>query len=249
MNTETASADISFDEVASAASSLQNEGKPVTLEAIREALGGPSLNVVHKHLAAWRASNATPPEPPRAELPAPLLTALTEWARQFAEDSGAGVREALAQSESELAALASAGEQLEAERDGLLEEVTGVTAAREAAQTMADERAEEIERLTAELRNAREVAMEALVGKAKDQLAIEGKDNQLAELRKQIERNVAESAAQSDARLAAEMELVGAVTARDSLTVELKDLRAQLDACIAERTSLRAELEALRKKK
>jgi hypothetical protein len=59
-------------------------------------------------------------------------------------------------------------------------------------------------------------AMDALVGKAKDQLAIEGKDDQLANLRLQIERNVAALAAESDARLAAEMELIGAVTARNN---------------------------------
>jgi uncharacterized coiled-coil DUF342 family protein len=34
------------------------------------------------------------------------------------------------------------------------------------------------------------------------------------------------------------MELVGAVTARDNLAAEVKELRAQLDACRAERRSL-----------
>ena len=56
------------------------------------------------------------------------------------------------------------------------------------------------------------------------------------------------SAAQSDARLAAEMELVGAAVARDSLAGELKDMRAQLAASLSERTALRAELELLRAK-
>ena len=72
--------------------------------------------------------------------------------------------------------------------------------------------------------------MEALVGKAKDQLAIEGKDAQLADLRSQMEKNVTSTATLSDARLAAEMELVGAKTARDSLEAENKDLRAQISA-------------------
>ena len=88
--------------------------------------------------------------------------------------------------------------------------------------------------------------MDALVGKAKDQLAIEGKDAQLADLRAQIERNVAASAAESDARLRAEMELVGATTVRDSLAAEVKDLQAQLAAVQAERSALRAEVETLR---
>ena len=50
----------------------------------------------------------------------------------------------------------------------------------------------------------------------------------VADLRAQIERNVAASAALSDARLHAEMELIGAVTARDTFAAEIKELRAKL---------------------
>ncbi len=107
----------------------------------------------------------------------------------------------------------------------------------------------EIDRLNTELRDARKVAADALVSKAKDQLAIDGKDRQLADLRGQLERNVAAQAVESDARLAAEMELVGAATARDNFEAELKTLRGQLDKSYAERSTLRAELEALRAKK
>lgn len=92
------------------------------------------------------------------------------------------------------------------------------------------ERDASIERLTVELRHARTIASDALVGKAKDQLAIDGKDVQIAELRHELERHVASSAAASDARLAAQMELVGAVTARDNFAAEVAELRAQLDA-------------------
>ena len=89
----------------------------------------------------------------------------------------------------------------------------------------------------------------APVSKAKDQLAIDGKDRQLADLRAQLERNVAAQASESDARLAAEMELVGATTARDNFESEVKTLRAQLDKSYAERSALRTELESLRAKK
>jgi hypothetical protein len=63
---------------------------------------------------------------------------------------------------------------LQAARD----ELSSVSAARDQAQALAAERNEEIEQLMAELRNARSIATDALVGKAKDQLAIEGKDAQ-----------------------------------------------------------------------
>ncbi|MBV7538331.1 hypothetical protein KW842_21380 [Duganella sp. sic0402] len=150
----------------------------------------------------------------KLEIPEAIVSALGDWVQRAAEEAGAGPREALARSESAL--------------DATRGELADVSAARDAAQAQAAARDEEIEQLMAELRNARSIATDALVGKAKDQLAIEGKDAQLADLRAQIERNVAAQAAASDARLAAEMELVGAVTARDNYAAEIKELRARL---------------------
>lgn len=237
---------ITFDEVAAAAIGLQNDGKRATIEAVREILGTGSPNTIHQHLLAWRASQAKPADAPKADIPPALAAALSNWVQQFADESSAGVREAQAQADSDMEALLASGQQLEAERDDLLAQLAHVTTARDQALATAAERGADIERLTVELRNARLVATEALVGKAKDQLAIEGKNGQLVDLRAQIERNVAASAAVSDARLAAEMELVGAVTARDNFAAEIKDLSAQLDAAHAERSALRAEMDVLR---
>lgn len=245
MNTDPAPQDLHFDAVAAAAAGLQQDGKPVTIEAVRAILGAGSPTAIQKHLIQWRAAQARPAPPSNAQLPESVVAALTDWAQQFAQESGAGVREALEQSQSDMQALLQAGEALEGERDELQAQVVSVTAASQAAIA---ERDEEIERLQAELRNARHIATEALVGKAKDQLAIDGKDAQLADLRAQLERYVASSSADSDARLAAEMELVGAKTVRDSLEAEITDLRKQLDAARSERGALRAQLESLRAK-
>ena len=168
-------------------------------------------------------------------LPPALLAELGRWARQYAEDAGAGLRDALARADSDMHSLLAASDQLEAQRKALGIEL--------------DERNEDIERLSAELRNARQVAADALVGKAKDQLAIDGKDAQLADLRQQLERNVAATAAESDARLRAQMELVGVTTERDNLASEVNQLRTALDASRSERSNLRAELETLRARK
>lgn len=218
--------EVTFDEVAAAATSLQNDGERVTIEAVSDLLGSAAPASVHQHLTAWRAKDAKPAEVPTPDLPPALLAELGSWARQFAVDSGAGSQDALAQSQRDV--------------EELLEQVASLTAARDEALATLEERGESIARLTAELRDARNVATDALVGKAKDRLAIDGKDNQLADLRAQIERNVAASAAESDARLTAEMELVGAVTARDNFAAEIKELRAQLDAAQAERRGARA---------
>lgn len=180
--------------------------------------------------------NASPNQvTPALEIPEAVAAALSGWVQQVAEQTAAPVREALAELEADAAALRETSAELESARDQAL--------------AASSEHASEIERLTAELRDARQVATEALVSKAKDQLAIDGKDRQLADLRAQLERNVAAQAAESDARLAAEMELVGATTARDNIASEVKTLRAQLDKSYAERSALRAELETLRAKK
>jgi len=172
---------------------------------------------------------------PSLEIPEAVAAALSGWVQQVAEQTAAPVRDALAAVEADAAALRESSAELAVARDQAL--------------AASAEHAAEIERLTAELRDARQVATEALVSKAKDQLAIDGKDRQLADLRAQLERNVAAQASESDARLAAEMELVGATTARDNFENEVKTLRAQLDKSYAERSALRAEVESLRAKK
>jgi len=238
--------EVTYDDVVRAADSLQQDGEAVTIEAVQDFLGEGSPNAIFKHLAAWRAANVKPAAPPKAELPQELLAGLADWALKFAEQAGAGDRDALARNEADIEALRAAGEALEGERDALRDEVASVTAASEEAIA---ERDETIERLNAELKNARQVAMDALVSKAKDQLAIDGKEQQLAQLRQELERKIADMAAESDARLRAEMELVGATTARDSLASELDELRAKLDKSTAERSKLRAELTELKSRK
>lgn len=227
--------EITFDEVAATAGRLANDGRPVTVGALRDALGTASLSSVHKHLAAWRASQAKPAEAFQVDIPESITAAVVSWAQQLAEEARTGLRDGLAQADGDLASLLHLNEQLEADHDEVRAQLAKVTEDRDQALATLAECEAQIQRLTVELQHARDVATDALVGKAKDQLAIEGKDAQLADLRLQLERNVAASSAQSDARLAAEMELVGAITARDNLAAEVKELRSQLDACRAER--------------
>lgn len=223
--------EITFDAVAAAAQGLAHAGTPVSVGSLREALGAQASTLaIHQHLTAWRAAQAQPAAAPNLDLPESITAALGSWARQLMEEAASRHREGLAQAEGDLASLLQLNDEAEAARDGLSAQLAELTAARDQALAKLAERDASIERLTMELRHARDIASEALVGKAKDQLAIEGKDAQLAELRRQLERHVAMSAAESDARLAAEMELVGAVTARDNFAAEIATLRAQLDA-------------------
>lgn len=234
--------DVTYEEVAAAASGLQSEGMDITIDAVRGVIGAGTPAGIYKHLAAWRAEHVRPPEMPRPEIPEAIVNDLVNWVKQFSDQASAAARESVAQTASDTEALMRAGDELEAELEALRAE-------RDRALAEAANRAEEIERLNAELRNARQIATEALVSKAKDQLAIDGKDRQLAELRGELERKMAAQAEESDRRLSAEMDLIGATTARDSLENELKDLRRQLEVSYSERSALRAELDVLRNKR
>lgn len=229
--------EIAYEDVAAAAEGLVAQGRAVSLVALRASLAEASAVSLAAHLATWRAQRQAPLQGLDLALPEPVASALSDWARQLAEQSGAGPRASLAQADEELGSLLAAHDELGAERDALSEQLAERSAALEQTAEQLALREAEIERLRSELRHARDIASEALVGKAKDQLAIEGKDAQLADLRQQLERNLASSAAESDARLKAEMELVGAVTARNNLVSEVADLRAQLDAALARRSA------------
>lgn len=141
----------------------------------------------------------------RFDIPAAVAAALGDWVQQAARDTGTPLHAEIETLRAQLAA----------------------------AQATLEENEDQITRLNGELRNARSIAADALVGKAEDQLAIEGKDAQIADLRNQLERSVAIAATLSDAKLAAEMELVGAATARDNYLAEAGELRTQLEACRA----------------
>ena len=133
----------------------------------------------------------------------------------------ASPRGALARAQAYLAELLRSDDQAESVRDQ--------------ARAFNAEQAEQMEQLTVELCDARCVAAEALVSKAKDHFASDGKEQQINDLRQQLERNVAASAAESNARLAVELELLSAVTARDEFASEIKQLRQELDTIKAER--------------
>lgn len=146
---------------------------------------------------------------PKLDIPEQVAATLGNWVQQTAREFGTPLQAEIETLRAELAT----------------------------AHAMLQENEDQITRLNGEMRNARNIAADALVGKAKDQLAIEGKDAQIADLRSQLERSVAVAATLSDAKLAAEMELIGATTARDNYLAEAGELRSQLEACRAARRS------------
>lgn len=223
-------ADITYEQVAAAAQTLQDGGTPPSVGGLRAQLGPVSTQVLHQHLSRWRAAQRPPEVVADGGLPPALANALEVWVQERVESVARRLRADAGEAEADLASLLALQEEGDAERLSQAERLAAQAEERERGQAQLAEREAAVERLTMELRHARDIASEALVGKAKDQLAIQGKDAQIAELRRQLESQLAGAANESDARLAAEMELVGATTARDNLAAEVASLRAQLDA-------------------
>lgn len=222
--------EITYEQVAAAAQTLRDEGKPLSVGGLRAQLGPVSTLALHPHLSRWRAAQRPPEAVADTGLPPALAAALEGWVQERVEAVAQRLRADLGEAEADLVSLLDLQEEGDAERLSQAERLAAQAEERERNQVLLAEREAAIERLTMELRHARDIASEALVGKAKDQLAIQGKDAQIAELRRQLESQLAGAASESDARLVAEMELVGATTARDNLAAEVAGLRAQLDA-------------------
>ncbi|MBV8379514.1 MAG: DNA-binding protein [Paucibacter sp.] len=226
--------EVSSNDVEAAAERLKRDGFPVTAEALASALGAASAASIQKHLLAWRMAEEKSIQKPRVDIHGSVVETIEAWAQNLVDEARSEYSSRLSRIEADLAPILDSSEKAEAENQALARQLAEATAALERVQLILAQRDASIESLTVELRHARDIASDAVVGKAKDQLAIEGKDAQIAELRLQVERNVAAISAASDARLAAEMELVGAVTARDAFAAEIQTLRAQLDERRAE---------------
>jgi len=199
-----------------------------------EALAPASASAIQRHLVAWRIAQEKSIQVPKIDIHGPVVDAIETWVQHLLEAERSGHASRLLQIEADLAPILESSERIEAANQGLTTELADTSAELDRLRQILAERESSIERLTVELRHVRDIASDAVVSKAKDQLAIEGKDMQIAELRQQVERQTAAISAASDARLAAEMELVGASTARDTFAAEIQALRAELDARRAE---------------
>lgn len=231
---------ITFEQVAAAADALVGDGQQPTIRAVRERLGSGSPNTVHRHLVAWRDARpqATASAP---DLPASLTAAIAAEIQQAAARARAEVEDQLVRVQTEAGELASAGEALEAERDGLAEQVGALTSERDKQAATAAERAATIERMGAE--HAGEVARLAQAVE-REQQAAESARVELATLRLRIEGHAERQADQAKdiERLRTELDhqRAGRVGAEQSAAVLTARLEAMTDR--ATRAEARATL-------
>lgn len=206
---------ITKEQVAAACNTLVAQGKKPTIRSVREQLGDTgSPNTIHRFLTAWQDAQPVT----AATSPALSVGVVNAIASEMAGVVGQVRAELEARLQDELTAaaeLAKAGEALEAERDGLLEQVATLTTERDthagrAAQLEADvvETNRAIEQVRAELGQRIEQEQQATeaarVELAKALLRVDANASAVAEQRAEIERLRTELARETAARVQAE---------------------------------------------
>lgn len=232
---------ITYEEVAAAADALVADGERPTINAVRDALGTGSPNTIHRHLQAWKSTQA-PARREAARLPDELAAALAEEIERQAARARADAEQAALEAQQTADALAATGEQLESEVDALTEQVAVLTGERDQVTDERDRLIEERDRLAAELereRNALELEREqhadarnrvTTLTEQRDQLRTELADAQATA--KQAEQVQVESEKQA-AVLVAKLEAEQARSA--DLAERLADEKSDAKAQIAER--------------
>ena len=195
---------ITCEQVAATADALVADGQQPTIRAVRERLGTGSPNTIHRCLTNWRAERPAPTPPPAPRLPDELQRALAEALERAAARAKADVEARLVQAQSELAELAAGGEALEAERDGLEDEVVALTRERDEQAGIIKQQADELTERAREIERERLAAETARVEQAKGELRIEALGERLAEQLQALERLRAELESEREARRQAE---------------------------------------------
>jgi len=178
---------ISYEQVAQVADAILGTGQQPSVRAIRERLTTGSPNTIQRHLATWQDARpqaaATAPE-----LPSTLTAAIAAEIEKAAARARSEIEGRLVQVQGDAAELAATGEQLEDECDELQNQLTLVTTQRDQAIATADERATEIERMTAELARERHAAEQARIEVAQGRNKQEASDERIKDQKSEIDR-------------------------------------------------------------
>lgn len=240
---------ITYDQVAAAADALLAETGTATLKAVRERLGSGGMGTIHKHLAVWNANRPKGPAP-AVELPPDLVRGLSAWVAQAATAARSEVEDRLVQTQAEAVMLSQSSEELEMERDSLLEQGVILSTERDKAVATAVEREKEIARLVQEIGRERYLASAATVEAAKVKLKVEDQATHLAEIKTQVAQLGDLLAGERDAKAAAETraavlqaQLDNAQKSVADVEDRARDLQKRLDDATALSSSVRSEYE------
>lgn len=192
---------ITYEEVAAAADALVAEGERPTINGVRDALGTGSPNTIHRHLQAWKATQA-PARREAARLPDELAVALAEEIERQSARARADAEQGALEAQQTADDLAAVGEELESQVADLTEQVELLTGERDQVADELDRLTEERDRLAAELERV-QVALE----REREQHAdARNRIVTLTEHREQLQADVVEAQAAAKAATAAQIE-------------------------------------------
>jgi len=196
---------VTLEQVEAVADAIRGEGLQPTINAVRERIGTGSPNTIHRHLTVWRSAR------PQAatiatELPTSLTSAIAAEIERAAASARAEIESKLVQVQTEAAELANIGEDLEAERDELIEQVAVLTTERDTLAGKAEQQAADIKTQTERIEREQQAAEAARVELARAQLKIESSVEKLADQAAEVQRLRAALETETKSRIAAEQQ-------------------------------------------
>lgn len=229
---------ITYDQVAAAAETLQARGERPTIDAIRQYLGTGSPNTVNRYLSQWKDKQPAVVAAP-IEMPAAIHAAIVEEIRRASVESRAGVDKDLAEARQTIDALAENCDQLEGERDELVQEIAEQRADNQQLVGQMDELNRENERIRGELQREREAQDKVRQQLAEASVRLEALPRLEAELQQQRQELAQERQGHADARQAAAV----AQTAQQSLQEQLAVATKRESTLLAQVAELQAGVE------
>lgn len=234
---------ITYEQVAAAADSLVADGAKATVRAIRAAIGG-SPNVILRHLQTWRSRQQAAPIAVR-EMPPVMVRAYYEEMARVAAEARADVEVRLVEAQTETADLVRASDDLERERDALLEQLAIVTRERDELHGKQEAQAQEIDELREKLDREMRAAEDARISLAQERHNGESTRERLDTARVEVDRLRLEFGREHIARVEAEREQARLHAANSAAYDRLGDLAEREQRAMQEALELRLRVEQL----
>lgn len=228
---------VTFEQVVACADALAGEGVQPTIRAVRERLGDKgSPNTIHRHLSAWRDARPLVSSVTQ-ELPQALSAAIAAEIERASARSRAEIEQRLVQAQAEATELAAVGEALEAERDGLQDQLTALTSDRDTLEGKAQQQASDLADARRRVEREQQAAESARVELATARLRIEALSERIKDQGEEMTR----------VRLALNEAQEGRVAAEQQAAVVMAKLEAS-EALVkrAERRVEQVEQQALK---
>lgn len=236
---------ITFDQVAAAADALVGEGQQPTISAVRERLGSGSPNTIHRHLTEWRQARPVAAAGV-ATLSATLTAAIASDIERAAAQARAEIESQLVEVQAEAAHLSTVGEAVEAERDGLIEQVAALTTERDTIAGKSAQQATDLAQAQQRIEREQQTAEAARIELATARLRIEAQATREAEQTAELERRAVALEAAQAKRIASEQEAAVLSAKLEAAAAQIRQQEQEAQRAVERQAGQSKEVERLR---